>query len=361
MDLCYNYDMNPVKNYKRAIDIVSSIIFSRREKYLVQTHGFTLIELLITIGIVAVIAAGLFVALNPAKRIGDSNDARRKTDLESIARAIELYTADYGAPPSQIAAAGIQSGQKYVLCSSSSTLTCNGQSNTCQVVTDTNFIGPYLGDLPIDPTKTATTDTGYYITRSNTNTLILGACSSYSGSVQIASRVNLPTYVASVACGDGSVGGAEVCDYTGTVCPNNASYSYAGYVYDGVTCTSSKYACNTASCNACITQAACLGTCDSGGVYSGGYCWYQAPDDATSCTTVCASHAGCTVSTWNDNASCAIANAFLTCSICSSVASNKAPYFDVGTSACYYRASGSGACTGTVGVPGFNRICACNK
>lgn len=324
--------------------------------------GFTIIELLVVVAIIAIIAVGAFVALNPTKRLGDSNDARRKADLISLARAIELYTADYGTAPSQLVSAAIQAGQKYVLCSSASTLSCNGQSNSCRVVTDSNFIGPYLSSLPIDPAKTATTDTGYYITRSNTNTLVLGACTPYSSSaVEVAARVNLPTYVASNSCGDGSVGGAEVCDYTSTACPNNASYRYTGFVYDGSTCTSSKYACST-SCDACITKAACLGTCDSGGVYSGGYCWYLAPDDATACSTVCTNHSTtCTNSTWNDSGTCTIAGSLgISCSSCNSVASNKAPYYDSGTSACYYRASGSGACTGTVGIPGFNRICACN-
>ena len=160
--------------------------------------GFTLIELLVTIGIVAIIAAAVLYALNPAGRIGESNDSRRKMDLQSISEAIEMYTVDYGSAPSQLASPNIASGQKYVLCSSATTLTCNGQSNTCLPVTDTNFLGQYLPTLPIDPTKTAVTDTGYYISRSNTNTLILGACSVYdtAASVELASRVNLPTYVA---------------------------------------------------------------------------------------------------------------------------------------------------------------------
>lgn len=161
-----------------------------------RTSGFTLIELLVVIFIIAVVAAAALYALNPAKRIGESNDGRRNSDLISLGKALELYTADYGSAPSQLASSGIAAGQKYVLCSSAAELSCAGQTNDCLVVTDTNFLGQYLPSLPIDPTKSAVTDTGYYITRSNTNSLVLGACSSYNTSapIQVTSRVNLPAY-----------------------------------------------------------------------------------------------------------------------------------------------------------------------
>ncbi len=225
-----------------------------------KTSGFTLIELLVTIGVIAVLAAGALYALNPAKRIGESNDGRRKSDLISLGKAIEMYTADYGSAPSQLASSAIASGQKYVLCSSAATLSCDGQSHDCLVVTDANFLGQYLPALPIDPLKSAVTDTGYYITRSNTNSLVLGACSSYNTSapVQVAARVNLPTYVSSNVCGDGVLGGSEKCDYDagGPVCPNWGSHYYSGYVEDGINCIG-KYGCSV-YCDSCISYTACM-------------------------------------------------------------------------------------------------------
>ena len=49
-----------------------------------QRKGFTLIELLIVIAIIAILAASLFVALNPAKRFQDARDAKRNQDVESV-------------------------------------------------------------------------------------------------------------------------------------------------------------------------------------------------------------------------------------------------------------------------------------
>lgn len=58
--------------------------------------GFTLIELLVVITIIAVLAVVVFVALDPAKRVSDSRDARRQTDVDSILTAVHTYVVDNG-------------------------------------------------------------------------------------------------------------------------------------------------------------------------------------------------------------------------------------------------------------------------
>ena len=57
--------------------------------------GFTLIELLIVIAVLGVIAAGVVVAINPAKRIKQANDAKIRNDVGQIATAMQaFYTAN---------------------------------------------------------------------------------------------------------------------------------------------------------------------------------------------------------------------------------------------------------------------------
>jgi len=56
--------------------------------------GFTLIELLIVIGIIATLASILVSALNPFTQFQRANDAKRKSDLSQIQKALEQYYND---------------------------------------------------------------------------------------------------------------------------------------------------------------------------------------------------------------------------------------------------------------------------
>lgn len=59
-----------------------------------KTKGFTLVELLVVIGIIAILFAVVLVAINPAKRFAEANNARRLSDVNSILNATLNYTVD---------------------------------------------------------------------------------------------------------------------------------------------------------------------------------------------------------------------------------------------------------------------------
>src|SRR5258708_3928769 len=61
--------------------------------------GFTLIELMIALAIMGMISALLLTQLNPFSQIQKANDARRKSDLSQIQKALELYYNDKGQYP----------------------------------------------------------------------------------------------------------------------------------------------------------------------------------------------------------------------------------------------------------------------
>ncbi len=56
--------------------------------------AFTLIEVLIVIGIIAILAAIVGLAINPARQFAQTNNSTRRTDINGILSAIHQYTID---------------------------------------------------------------------------------------------------------------------------------------------------------------------------------------------------------------------------------------------------------------------------
>src|SRR5712691_11704897 len=58
--------------------------------------AFTLIELLIVIAIIAVLAVVVILTLSPAELLRQARDSNRLSDMDTITKAISLYTLDVG-------------------------------------------------------------------------------------------------------------------------------------------------------------------------------------------------------------------------------------------------------------------------
>lgn len=111
-----------------------------------RTRGFTLIELLVVITIIAVLMTiGLTVYTNAQKA---ARDAKRRSDINAIAKALEIYKARIGRYPSYTSSIG-RGGW--------------GASD----LNPTNYImevQPYFSDgvLPVDPINNSTYHYMYY-------------------------------------------------------------------------------------------------------------------------------------------------------------------------------------------------------
>lgn len=57
-------------------------------KKIAKNKGFTLIEILVVIGIIAVLAAIVIVAINPARQFAQARNTQRESDVNTILNAI---------------------------------------------------------------------------------------------------------------------------------------------------------------------------------------------------------------------------------------------------------------------------------
>lgn len=141
-------------------------------------QGFTLIELLIVIAIIAVLAAVVFVALNPAQRFQQARDARRQSDVENVAAALKMYQLDNdGDYPATVA--GLTAGDYYTIGTAATGCDagCTAQTTEAACIDLADLVtGGYLGAVPMDPTGGTATETDYYMVRNTVGTVEVGAC-----------------------------------------------------------------------------------------------------------------------------------------------------------------------------------------
>ncbi len=137
-------------------------------------RGFTLIELLLVIGIIAILAAIVIVAINPTKQLGDARNAQRRSDVNTILNAVYQYSIDNnGNLPSTITSSATE------ICRSGVNVDCTGLINLNALT------GSYIVGLPADPQGATATSTKYTIMRDATSRRVTVAAPSAEQSATI--------------------------------------------------------------------------------------------------------------------------------------------------------------------------------
>ena len=125
--------------------------------------GFSLIELLLVIGILAILAAIVIVAMNP-KPMVDERNAKRTKDIQMLLDAVTQYAVE----TKGVFPAGITITAKEI---------CRSSELPCHNGVDLDVLtGSYLPELPIDPLASSSgTGSHYTIMKDRQNRITIAA------------------------------------------------------------------------------------------------------------------------------------------------------------------------------------------
>ena len=136
--------------------------------------GFTLIELLLVIGIIAILAAIVIVAINPTKQLGDARDAQRRSDVNTILNAVYQYAIDNnGTLPGNIPTGSTA----WQVCKDSYLpATCIVAPSGYGTGVNLRMLsGSYVVNLPADPQSATSTGTNYFIVKDSNGRVTVSA------------------------------------------------------------------------------------------------------------------------------------------------------------------------------------------
>src|SRR3989344_2567963 len=161
--------------------------------------GFTLIELLLVIGIIAILAAIVIVAINPTRQLGQARNAQRNSDVNTLLNAIWQYAIDHDGnmPCSPGGSPCVDPnwrmlGTAAANCDMALTYTPSGATNHCETADITalqvaclnlrSLSGTYVVNIPVDPRWGSSTGAlTYYIAKNNGNRVTVRGCYTEGG------------------------------------------------------------------------------------------------------------------------------------------------------------------------------------
>ena len=151
---------------------------SRRVRHSVQP-GFTLLEILLVVAAIGILAGIVILALNPTKQLGDTRNAQRRADVNTLLNAVYQYALDNnGTIPSTITTTTTE------ICVGSGTSTCTGFIDLSVLTASEK----YIVAIPTEPQKVNTNGAGYQIKKTTSSRVTIESQYEEQGAVITVTR-----------------------------------------------------------------------------------------------------------------------------------------------------------------------------
>ncbi|MEY4744556.1 MAG: hypothetical protein RL272_501 [Candidatus Parcubacteria bacterium] len=137
--------------------------------------GFTLLEILLAVALLATLAGIVILALNPAKQLGETRNAQRRSDVSTILDAMYQYSIDNSGTFPGTIPTGACGGAAGSICKTGGT--CTGIVDLGPLTTNEK----YIVSIPTDPTGATTNGSGYFVSKTAGGRITICAPSAEQG------------------------------------------------------------------------------------------------------------------------------------------------------------------------------------
>ena len=140
-------------------------------------RGFTLIEILVVIGIIAILAAIVIIAINPDRQFKQANDTQRISNVNAILNAVGQNIADNKGTLTGCTGAVMPTG--------TATTTNIGNGGASNVNLEACLVPTYIPAIPTDPTTGTAADTGYFVAKYPSGRYVVQATGQITNPIQV--------------------------------------------------------------------------------------------------------------------------------------------------------------------------------